>query len=341
KTKDTNKYALYGVYIENCAKDLGFYDLLNQAIYEPIEFINAKNIILKLQHMDVNPVAKIISQVFHKLSIAPNDLLLSGILDIENIIVRHTLIREELEKINLWKTVDEQIQYTPLDKRLIEFILEVQQNPFVNIQEGKNQSLFSSTKDLLWRTPEYIMQSPSINESTWEHDILDPIVKYITYDLEEDIFIRWDSVTSKASQRRNGTKGPIKKNDIFGVHKNGSYEWEILLGEVSNGPFINTIQVQSHISDDHNKLGKCTKDALNDALNFFNLNYSTKTKHLKIFKEINTFLIHAHEFANMLIHSLSKMKKIVKTQPQFNDKENSKKSDCNFIKISTQNTPTK
>ncbi|CAG8842094.1 18731_t:CDS:2, partial [Gigaspora margarita] len=65
----------------------------------------------------------------------------------------------------------------------------VQQNPFVNIQEGKNQSLFSSTKDL--QTPEYIMQNTSINESIWEHDILDHIVKYIIYDLEEDIFIRW------------------------------------------------------------------------------------------------------------------------------------------------------
>ncbi|CAG8604245.1 38804_t:CDS:2 [Gigaspora margarita] len=151
KTKDTNKYALYGIYIKNCAKDLGFYDLLNQAIYEPIEFINAKNIILKLQHMDVNPVAKIISQVFHKLSIAPNDLLLSGILDVENIIVRHTLIREELEKINLWKTVDEQIQYIPLDKRLIKFILKVQQNPFVNIQEGKFSNL-NSVKIFLFQS---------------------------------------------------------------------------------------------------------------------------------------------------------------------------------------------
>ncbi|CAG8808721.1 12004_t:CDS:2, partial [Dentiscutata erythropus] len=51
KTKEKNLYALYGVYIEKCAKDLGFHELLNQTIYEPIEFIDAKNIILKLQHM--------------------------------------------------------------------------------------------------------------------------------------------------------------------------------------------------------------------------------------------------------------------------------------------------
>ncbi|KAF0552007.1 hypothetical protein F8M41_022820 [Gigaspora margarita] len=230
--------------------------------------------------MDVNPVVKLISKVFHKLFIAPNDLLLSGILDVENIIVRHKLIREELEKINLWNTVDKQIQHIPLDKKLIKFILEIQQNPFVNIQECENQSLFSNTKDLLWRTPEYGTQSPSINESTWEHDMLNPIIKYITYDLEEDIFIRY--ITSKA--------------DISGVHRNGIYEWEVLLSEASNGPFINTMQVQSHVSDDHVKLGKCTKDALDDALNFITstLNYSTEIQNFKIFKEINTFLIHAH-----------------------------------------------
>ncbi|CAG8810253.1 11019_t:CDS:2, partial [Racocetra persica] len=179
------------------------------------------------------------------------------------------------------KAVDEQIQHISLDKRLIEFILEVQQNLSVNIQEYKNQSLFSNTKDLV-KTPEYKMQSLSINESIWEHDVLDPIVKYITYDLEEDIFIRC-------------SKGPIKKNNIFGVHKSGIYEWEVLLGEVSNGPFVNTMQTQSHISDDHIKLGKCAKDILDDALNFINLNYSTETPNFKIIKEINIFLIHAHE----------------------------------------------
>ncbi|CAG8663115.1 7174_t:CDS:1, partial [Gigaspora rosea] len=41
--------------------------------------------------MDVNPVAKLISKVFYKLSIAPNNLL-SEILDVENIIIKHTLI---------------------------------------------------------------------------------------------------------------------------------------------------------------------------------------------------------------------------------------------------------
>ncbi|CAG8788890.1 19284_t:CDS:2, partial [Gigaspora margarita] len=165
-------------------------------------------------------------------------------------------IREELEKKNLWNKVNEQIQYVKLNKRLVEFILEVQQNPFINIPKCENQSLFSNTKDLLWRIPEYIMQSSSINKSTWEHNILDSIIKYITYDLEDDIFIRY-------------------------------YEWEVLLREVSNGPFINTTQTQSHISDDHDKLGKCAKDALDDALNYF-INRSAKT-----FKEVDTFLIHA------------------------------------------------
>ncbi|CAG8585335.1 14573_t:CDS:2, partial [Racocetra fulgida] len=58
------------------------------------------------------------------LSIAPNDLLLSGILDIENIIIQHAQIIEELEKKNLWNTVNKQIQHVKLNKRLVEFILE-------------------------------------------------------------------------------------------------------------------------------------------------------------------------------------------------------------------------
>ncbi|CAG8849418.1 14288_t:CDS:2, partial [Racocetra persica] len=90
---------------------------------------------------------------------------------------------------------------------------------------------------------------------------------------------------------------PIKKNDIFGVHKSGGYEWEVLLSEVSNRPFNTTTQAQSHIFDDHKKLEKCAKDALDDALNFINLNYTNKTQYIKIFKEINTFLIHAHEMS--------------------------------------------
>ncbi|CAG8439936.1 8604_t:CDS:2 [Cetraspora pellucida] len=299
-TKETNLYALYGVYVENCAKNLGFYDLLNQTIYDPIEFIKAKNIISK--YMDINQVAKIISQTFHKISIVSNDLLLSGIIDVENIIVRHMQIRDALEKRNLWDAVNEQIRHIPLEKSLENFILDVRHNPFINIPEYEDKSLFSNTKDLvnsmlgLWKIPEYQMQSFSINESTWEHDALQPIVKFITYDLEDDLFVRWDSITSKASQRRNGSKGPIKKNDIFVVHKNNHYEYEVLLGEVSNGPFFNTTQVQSHTYDDHNKLGKCGKDSLDDALNcFMKLNNPAgKNLNLKIFKEINAFLIHAH-----------------------------------------------
>ncbi|CAG8576986.1 2589_t:CDS:2, partial [Racocetra persica] len=146
--------------------------------------------------MDVNPVAKIISRAFHQLSIDSNNLLLSGILDVENIIAKHSLIREELEKEDLWKTVNKQFQYITLDKKLFKFIIDIQQDQSANIPECESQSLFSNTRDLvksmlrLWRISEYTIQSSSINKSTWEHDILDPIVKYITYNLEEDIFMR-------------------------------------------------------------------------------------------------------------------------------------------------------
>ncbi|CAG8564930.1 43562_t:CDS:2, partial [Gigaspora margarita] len=157
-------------------------------------------------------------------------------------------IRDALEKKNLWDAINEQIQHIPLEKSLEKFILDVRDNPFINIPEHVNKSLFSNTKDLvnsmlkLWKIPEYKIQSLSINESTWEHDTLQHIVKFITHDLEDDLFVRWDSITNKASKRRNGSKGPIKKNDIFGVYKSNHYEYEVLLGEVSNGPFFNTTQ---------------------------------------------------------------------------------------------------
>ncbi|CAG8687412.1 175_t:CDS:2, partial [Scutellospora calospora] len=205
---------------------------------------------------------------------------------VENIIVRYMQIKDALEKKNLWDAVNEPIQQIPLEKSLEKFILDVRDNPFINIPEYVNKSLFSNTKDLVnSMIPEYKIQSPSINESTWEHDALQPIVKFITHDLEDDLFVR-----CKASKRRNGSKGPIKKNDIFGVYKSNHYEYEVLLGEVSNGPFFNTTQVQSHTSDDHDKLGKCGKDSLDDALNYL----TSKNLNLKIFKEINIFLIHAH-----------------------------------------------
>ncbi|CAG8496403.1 5099_t:CDS:2 [Gigaspora margarita] len=136
---------------------------------------------------------------------------------------------------------------------------------------------------------------------------------------------------------------------------------------------------QSHISDDHDKLGKCAKDALNDALNYFiNFNCPVKTQNLKTFKEINTFLIHAHDqefepffrlrklsnisipykqgtiggiidlvqnlqtFRNMLMLSLNKIKEInhlFKMQQQYDGKESKKKND--YIRIPTLNTPLK
>ncbi|CAG8852358.1 13701_t:CDS:1, partial [Racocetra persica] len=41
-TQDHNTYLQYGVYIESCAKRLGWHEVLDYTLYEPLELIEAK-----------------------------------------------------------------------------------------------------------------------------------------------------------------------------------------------------------------------------------------------------------------------------------------------------------
>ncbi|RIB30799.1 hypothetical protein C2G38_2238064 [Gigaspora rosea] len=99
----------------------------------------------------------------------------------------------------------------------------------------KRASLFVRIKNLvdsilrIWKNPEYQTPRPNINESTWGHNVLKPIFDFIDYDLESELLIRWDAVTSQVTLGRNGAKGPIKKYDIIGVNKNENYDLELIL----------------------------------------------------------------------------------------------------------------
>ncbi|CAG8704309.1 7852_t:CDS:2 [Gigaspora rosea] len=81
---------------------------------------------------------------------------------------------------------------------------------------------------------------------------------------------------SIATRERNNTDdGPIKKPDIFGTYINLDikYTWEILYGEISNGPFANTTQSKVHKKEDRVKLGKLAKDSVDNACKFYASNY--------------------------------------------------------------------
>ncbi|RIB03714.1 hypothetical protein C2G38_2224275 [Gigaspora rosea] len=53
--------------------------------------------------------------------------------------------------------------------------------------------------------------SNKVNESSWAHYVLQPIVNFIVDFKESDICIRWDTIINKASLERNNEKELIKK----------------------------------------------------------------------------------------------------------------------------------
>ncbi|CAG8781689.1 21100_t:CDS:2, partial [Gigaspora margarita] len=102
----------------------------------------------------------------------------------------------------------------------------------------------------LWKNPEYQICLLIINESTWGHNVLKPIINFIDYDLE-------DAITSQVSLERNSVKGPIKKYDISGVCKSEKYDLELLLSEISHGPLDETYK---HSTEDRIQSDKIMED---------------------------------------------------------------------------------
>ncbi|KAF0485828.1 hypothetical protein F8M41_022755 [Gigaspora margarita] len=79
-----------------------------------------------------------------------------------------------------------------------------------------------------------------------------------------------DNVMSKAIRERNDLdNGPIKKPDIFGTYSNKGYNWKLLYGEISNGPFVDSVQVKTHKKLDRIKLGKFAKDSWDNAYRYY------------------------------------------------------------------------
>ncbi|RIB15882.1 hypothetical protein C2G38_2191408 [Gigaspora rosea] len=240
-TQNDNTYVQYGVYIKSCAKRLGWQEVLDCTLYEPLELIEAKKRITNLKFISESEIVKTISNAFSKVELSSNDLLLSGILDIETLDTQNSPIKKALQGIRLWDNVKETLLPKQLPEGLKKFI--------------KNQFLADNALIVF-------------NESSWAYYVLQPIVNFIVDFLESDIFIRWDTITSKASLERNNEKGPIKKNDIYGVYEIGGHlDLELMLGEISNGPFNRSSQVQVHIKKDRIKLAKCGKDALDFVIN--------------------------------------------------------------------------
>ncbi|KAF0501889.1 hypothetical protein F8M41_019881 [Gigaspora margarita] len=294
-TQKTHSYVQFGVYVEKCAKKLKWYEILNSTLYEPLEFVNAKMRILNLQFMDVNETVKTISKAFSKVTLSSNDLLLSGILDIESLNTLNSPIKEALHKKRLWSAVKEDLQLKPLPEGLKEFIIHYVETDNASISVPFDNSLFNKTRSLidavkkLWRMPKLQSCFAKYNESSWSHYALQPIMNFITDYKESDLCIRWDSVQSKASLERNNLIGPIKKPDIYGIVESEKHsDLELLLGEISNGPFNQSVKAQKHTEKDKIKLSKCGKDALDSIMRKYMKSQSNNLE------KLNVFLLHAH-----------------------------------------------
>ncbi|CAG8589494.1 2350_t:CDS:2, partial [Racocetra persica] len=249
------------------AHTLGWSDLIQKDVYDRMMEHQAKHNIHKLQfEQNVNDIVKILSQEIWNLNLKPNDLILSGILDTEEIRERNPEFLHILHDASLLNIFEEMIPRLPLPGKLSSFIRKYLSGKEMRIP-NEYKSLYTSTRTFIdsirsiWKKREYQNNSPRINESTWSHCAIDAIMKFIETDMEEDLFIRWDHAVSHTSANRNNSDGdgPIKKADF-------------------------------HAIENQIKLGKCGKDSLEDFRRYYR-----KNKELAEFKDINVFLMHAHE----------------------------------------------
>lgn len=104
----------------------------------------------------------------------------------------------------------------------------------------------------IWNNSFYQKRSDLINEATFTHDILVPIMKFIA----SDFFLRWDQAQSLSSKNR----GVIKFVDTIGNVTSHDRIFEIFFVEVSHGPFHPS--PENHIEEDYYKLIKLGKDGL-------------------------------------------------------------------------------
>jgi hypothetical protein len=81
----------------------------------------------------------------------------------------------------------------------------------------------------IWRNQYYQRRSQIINEATFTHDLLVPILKFVA----PFYFKRWDQAQSFSSKER----GVLKYVDVVGSVESNDHLFELLFTEVSHGPF--------------------------------------------------------------------------------------------------------
>lgn len=139
-----------------------------------------------------------------------------------------------------------QIKEFPFEeKRVVKWIDKIRNNDI-----SLKRSIKSLIRDLsyVWRNDNYQKRSKLINEATFTHDVLAPILKFIS----PDYFKRWDQAQS-LSDRNRGV-------DVIGNVEYNGHLFENFFIEISHGPFHPN--PEQHVADDNIKLAKLGKDSL-------------------------------------------------------------------------------
>ena len=155
-----------------------------------------------------------------------HDPLLSRIIDKDYIIFNHPTINKKVTHTEWdeFSEVDEDFQDTTIpydDNHILKWINEI---------KNKDDSLRDSIKTLIgdlkfvWNNKHYQQRSPMINESTFTHDILSPVLKFIA----PKFFKRWDQAQSFSAKDR----GVLKYVDVIGMSVNKNHLFENFFVEV-------------------------------------------------------------------------------------------------------------
>ncbi|CAG8795350.1 13335_t:CDS:2, partial [Racocetra fulgida] len=109
-----HKYVQYGLHVVDCARALGWNDLIQKDVYNHMMEYQAKHDI----HKNMNDIVKVLSREIWNLNLKPNDLILSGILDTEEIRERNPGFLQMLQDANMLNSFEEIIPRLSLPGKL-------------------------------------------------------------------------------------------------------------------------------------------------------------------------------------------------------------------------------
>lgn len=187
------------------------------------------------------------------MDVKEGDPFLSGVFDSEYIKTHHEILDNiineqewsEFEKVNLPSVS----QFPIIDRKIIKWA-EKTKSKEASVEKTIKNLIYDI--DRIWGNYHYQIRFPLINESTYTHDIIAPILKFVA----PSYFNRFEQAQSLSAKGR----GIVKYVDVIGNVQNNDHLFEVFFLEVSHGPFHQS--PEQHIDDDRYKLFKLGKDSI-------------------------------------------------------------------------------